>query len=105
MFEGFDMSKLGAVFEEAQKKAKEMETRSSTLSFSAKSGGGLVSATVNGKFEVLDISIDDSLLDDKESLQILLMSAINDAMKSATENQKNEAMSMLGGLNPFAKNG
>ncbi len=105
MFEGFDMSKLGAVFEEAQKKAKEMEARSSALTFSAKSGGGLVSATVNGKFEVLDISIDDSLLEDKESLQILLMSAINDAMKSATENQKNEAMSMLGGLNPFAKNG
>ncbi|HRF55889.1 MAG TPA: YbaB/EbfC family nucleoid-associated protein [Campylobacterales bacterium] len=105
MFEGFDMSKLGAVLEEAQKKAKEMETRSSTLAFSAKSGGGLVSATVNGKFEVLDITIDDSLLEDKESLQILLMSAINDAMKSAAENQKNEAMSMLGGLNPFAKNG
>ncbi len=105
MFEGFDMSKLGGMIEEAQKKAKEMEEKSSSLSFTAKSGGGMVSATVSGKFEVLDVSIDDSLLEDKESLQILLMSALNDAIKSAVENQKNEAMSMLGGFNPFAKNG
>ncbi len=105
MFEGFDMSKLGGMLEEAQKKAKELEEKSSNLSFTAKSGGGMVSASVSGKFEVLDISIDDSLLEDKESLQILLMSALNDAIKSAVENQKNEAMSMLGGLNPFAKNG
>jgi DNA-binding protein YbaB len=41
MFEGFDFSKLGTVFEEAQKKAKEMEEKSSNISFTAKSGGGL----------------------------------------------------------------
>lgn len=105
MFEGFDMSKLGGIIEEAQKKAKELEKKSSSLSFTAKSGGGLVSVTVNGKFEALDVTIDDSLLEDKESLQILLMSAFNDAIKSAIENQKNDAMSMLGGFNPFAKNG
>ena len=105
MFDGFDMSKLGGMIEEAQKKAKELEEKSSSLSFTAKSGGGLVSVTVNGKFEILDITIDDSLLEDKESLQILLMSACNDAIKSAIENQKNDAMSMLGGFNPFAKNG
>lgn len=105
MFESFDFSKLGAAFEEAQKKAKELEEKSSNLSFTAKSGGGLVSVTVNGKFEVLDITIDDSLLEDKESMQILLMSAFNDAIKSAVENQKRDAMSMLGGFNPFAKNG
>ena len=105
MFEGFDMSKLGSVIEEAQRKAKEMEAKSSSMTFTAKSGGGMVSATVNGKFELLDISIDDSLLEDKESLQILLMSAVNDALKSAFENQKREAMSMFGGLNPFAANG
>lgn len=104
MLDGFDLSKLGGVFEEAQKKAKELEEKNSSLSFTAKSGGGLVSVTVNGKFEILDITIDDSLLEDKESLQILLMSAMNDAIKSAVENQKNDALSMLGGFNPFAKN-
>jgi DNA-binding YbaB/EbfC family protein len=105
MLEGFDFSKLGAAFEEAQKKAQELEEKSSSLSFTAKSGGGLINVTVSGKFEVLDINIDDSLLEDKESLQILLMSAFNDATKSAILHQKNDAMSMLGGFNPFAKNG
>jgi DNA-binding protein YbaB len=49
--------------------------------------------------EVIDLKIDDSLLEDKESLQILLMSAINDAIKMALEDKKREALNMFGGLN------
>jgi len=67
--------------------------------YSATSGGGLVEASVNGKFEVVDLKIDDSLLEDKESLQILLMSAINDAIKMAVEDKKAQAMNLFGGMN------
>jgi len=67
--------------------------------YTAKSGGGLVEASVDGKFEVVDLKIDDSLLEDKESLQILIMSAINDAIKMAVEDKKQEALKMFGGFN------
>ena len=67
--------------------------------YTATSGGGLVEASVNGKFEVIDIKIDDSLLEDKESLQILLMSAINDAVKMAMEDKKVQALNMFGNMN------
>jgi len=67
--------------------------------YTATSGGGLVEASVNGKFEVIDIKIDDSLLEDKESLQILLMSAINDAVKMAMEDKKAQALNMFGNMN------
>ena len=67
--------------------------------YTATSGGGLVKASVNGKFEVIDIKIDDSLLEDKESLQILLISAINDAIKMALEDKKAQALNMFGGMN------
>ena len=67
--------------------------------YKATSGGGLVEASVNGKFEVIDIKIDDSLLEDKESLQILLMSAINDAVKMAMEDKKAQALNMFGNMN------
>jgi hypothetical protein len=50
---------------------------------------------------MIDLEIDDSLLEDKESLQILLIAAVNDANKMVEENKKNSAMGMLGGMNPF----
>ncbi len=84
---------------EMMKKLQEQIQESDNKTYTAKSGGGLVEATVNGKFEVVDLKIDDSLLEDKESLQILLMSAINDAIKMALEDKKQQALNMFGGLN------
>jgi DNA-binding YbaB/EbfC family protein len=84
---------------EMMKKLQEQIEAADNKTYTAKSGGGLVEATVNGKFEVIDIKIDDSLLEDKESLQILLMSAINDAIKMAVDDKKAQAMNMFGGMN------
>ncbi len=84
---------------EMMQKLQEQMQESDNKTYTAKSGGGLVEATVNGKFEVVDLKIDDSLLEDKESLQILLMSAVNDAIKMAVEDKKAQAMNMFGGFN------
>jgi DNA-binding protein YbaB len=56
---------------------------------------------MNGAGEVVDLNIDDSVMDDKAYLQILLISAMNDANKMAEENKKSQAMGMMGGMNPF----
>ena len=64
----------------------------------------MVELSINGKGEVIDLIIDDSLMEDKESLQILLIGAMNDAYKMVQQNQQNSAMGMLGGLNPFGGN-
>ena len=84
---------------EMMQKLQENMQETDNKTFSVKSGGGLVEATVNGKFEVIDLKIDDSLLEDKESLQILIMSAVNDAIKMAVDDKKQQAMNMFGGLN------
>ena len=55
----------------------------------------------NGTGEIIDITIDDTLMADKASLQILLISTVNDVLKMVEENKKSQAMGMLGGLNPF----
>ncbi|SFV50324.1 FIG000557: hypothetical protein co-occurring with RecR [hydrothermal vent metagenome] len=104
MFEGIDMSKMGQMMEELQSKAKEMEEQSKNVILTAKAGGGMIEVTANGSGEVIDITIDDSILDDKESLQILLISAINDVTKMVEDNKKSQAMSMMGGMNPFGTN-
>lgn len=98
MFSNFDFSKMGDMLAQAQAKAQELENERESKEFGTKSGGGLVSVKANGKGEVLDISIDDSLLEDKESLQILLISAVNDVLKMVEDDKKAMAAQMLGGL-------
>jgi len=90
-----DLSKMLQGFEENAQKLKE-ELANKT--FSVKSGGGMVELTLNGNGEVIDLNIDDELLEDKESLQILLIGAINDANKMVQQNQQQSALGMLGGV-------
>ncbi|MDO7252554.1 YbaB/EbfC family nucleoid-associated protein [Helicobacter cappadocius] len=97
----FDPEQLNGLFGNMQKELAGMEEKAKETTLTSKSGGGLVSVSVNGAGELVDIDIDNSLLEDKESLQILLISAINDAYKSVEENKKSMAMQMLSGLNPF----
>jgi len=101
MFDGFDMSKMSEMMSQMQEKAKEIQEQSKNVQFTAKAGGGLVELTMNGAGEVIDLNIDDTMLEDKEYLQILLMSAMNDANKMAEDNKKSQAMGMMGGMNPF----
>ena len=101
MFEGMDLGNMGKMMEQMQEKAKEMQEQAKNVQLTAKAGGGLVELTANGAGEVIDLSIDDSLLEDKESLQILLISAMNDINKMVEDNKKSQAMGMMGGMNPF----
>jgi len=102
MFEGLDLGNMSKMMEQMQEKAKQMQEQAKNVQFTAKAGGGLVSVTVNGAGEVIDVNIDDLLLEDKSALQILLISAINEATKLVEDNKKSQAMGMMGGLNPFA---
>ena len=104
MFEGLDMGKMSDMIGQMQEKAKEIQEQAKNVEFTAKAGGGLIELTANGAGEVIDLNIDDSLLDDKESLQILLISAMNDVTKMAEDNKKSQAMGIMGGMNPFGSN-
>jgi len=93
-----DMSKM---LEGMQENASKLQADLESKTFSVKSGGGLVEVSINGKGEVIDLNIDDSLMNDKDSLQILLIGAVNDAYKMVKQNEQSSAMDMLGGMNPF----
>ena len=83
MFNPNDLNKMISQFQDT---FKNMEEKQANTIFSATSGGGLVKASVNGKGELVDLIIDKSLLDDVESLQILIIGAINEAYKILDEN-------------------
>lgn len=100
MFDGIDLKNLnlGDMINKFQDMAKEQEKINEQELFTAKAGGGMVEISINGKSEVVDLQIDDSLLEDKDSLQILLISCMNDIIKQAEENKKRVAMNLMGNL-------
>jgi len=89
------------MLQDAQESAKKLQEESKNKTFTAKSGGGMVKVSANGNGEVIDLEIDDSLLDDKDSMQILLISAINDVLKMVDDDKKALASKMMGTLGGF----
>jgi DNA-binding YbaB/EbfC family protein len=92
---------LGDLMGQVQDMAEKAKEDGAHKIFTSKMGGGMIELSINGNSEVIDLKIDDSLMDDKDSLKILLISAMNDVIKQADENKKTMAMNMMGGLNLF----
>ena len=71
--------------------------------FTASVGGGVVEAKVNGKKEVLAVTIKPEAVDpeDVEMLQDMVLAAVNDALSSAQEaaNTQMSAAAGLGNMN------
>ena len=69
--------------------------------FSASVGGGVVSAKVNGKKELLSVTIKPEAVDpeDVEMLQDLVISAVNEALRQADAAMENSMKGVTGGLN------
>lgn len=64
------------------------------------SGGGSVSARVNGKMELLSVKIDPKLLadGDAELLEDLVLAAVNQGLTKARESAASSISSLAGGL-------
>ena len=66
----------------------------------ASSGGGVVTARVNGKQEVLGIKIDPEAVDsdDVEMLEDLITAAVNEALRKSQEMVSAEMSKITGGM-------
>ncbi len=66
----------------------------------ASAGGGMVTAVVNGRFEVLSLKIEKDVVtpDDIEMLQDLVMAAVNEGLRKAQEMAQAEMSKITGGL-------
>ena len=89
---------------QAQKMQQEMlrmQAEQEAKTFTAASGGGMVTATVNGKHEVVGIEIKPEAVDpdDVEMLQDMVIAAVNEAMRAADAEAANNMSRLTGGLN------
>ena len=97
----FDPKDLQNILGTVQEQIKELDERAKNKIIEAKSGGGLIDVKFNGAGELVDIEIADELMNDKQALQILLISAINEGYKQIDEGKHEDIMEQLKTLNPF----
>ena len=93
-----------AMMKQAQKMQQEMlrmQQEQETKTFTAKSGGGMVTAIVNGKHELVNLEINPEAVDpdDVEMLQDMIVAAVNEAMRTADAEAAANMSRLTGGMN------
>ena len=93
-----------AMMKQAQKMQQDllrMQEEQETKTYTAKAGGGMVSATVNGKHELVDLTINPEAVDpdDVEMLQDMVIAAVNEAQRTAEADAASNMSRLTGGLN------
>jgi DNA-binding YbaB/EbfC family protein len=93
-----------AMMKQAQKMQQEMLRMQEELenkTYSATTGGGMVTATVNGKHQVVALEIKPEAVDpdDVEMLQDMVIAAVNEAMRTADNEASSNMSRLTGGLN------
>ena len=100
-FGGGNMNNLMKQAQMLQKQMQEAQKEIEAAEFEASVGGGAVSVEVNGKKEVLAVSIKPEVVDedDVEMLEDLVLSAVNEALRKADEDTANKMGKLTGGMN------
>ncbi|HET9530709.1 MAG TPA: YbaB/EbfC family nucleoid-associated protein [Blastocatellia bacterium] len=94
---GFD---LEGMMKQAQQMQEEMQREMQQVRVEASAGGGIVTVSMNGAKELLDIKIDPEAVksDDIDMLQDLIVAAVNEGNRKADEAMKGKLGSKLGGM-------
>lgn len=95
-----DMRQL---MKQAQKMQEQLAAAQADLAdktFEGTAGGGMVKATVSGSQQLVSVAIDPTVIDpeDVEMLQDLVVAAVNQAMKAATDAAGDQLGGLTGGL-------
>jgi|SRR5215470_11223393 len=101
MGKGFDLGGLFRQAQELQEKLAGVQQELAARTAEASAGGGMVTAVVNGKFELVRVRIEPSLLQnnpDVEMVQDLVVAAVNEAVRAARRMIEEEMGKLTGGL-------
>jgi hypothetical protein len=100
MGKGFDLGGLFRQAQELQEKIANVQQELAGRTVEASAGGGMVTAVVNGKLELVQIRIEPALLEkpDAEMLQDLVVAAVNEGIRAARRLIEDEMGKLTGGL-------
>lgn len=93
-----------AMMKQAQKMQQQMlqmQEEMEKKTYTATTGGGMVTAEVNGKHEIVNLTINPEAVDpdDVEMLQDMVIAAVNEAFRAADTDAQNNMSRLTGGLN------
>ncbi len=97
------MKNIGQLMKQAQQmqtRMAEMQAKLAEVEMTGQSGGGMVTALMNGKGELKKITLDKAAVDpdDVEILEDLIIAAVNDAKAKIEAHVANETQKLMGGL-------
>jgi len=91
---------IQAMMKQAQEMQQRLQQQMTDLRVEATSGGGMVTAVVNGHKHLLSLRLDAEVVsrDDVGMLQDLIVAAVNDAHRKVDEELKRTMGGMMSGL-------
>ena len=92
---------MNAMLKQAQKMQEDMAALQEDLDareYDVKAGGGMVEVKINGKREVLSVSIKPEIVDpdDVETLEDIIVAAVNEAIKTVDNTNEAEMSKITG---------
>ncbi|MFJ5238765.1 YbaB/EbfC family nucleoid-associated protein [Pseudomonas neuropathica] len=90
--------------QQMQEKMAKMQEELANAEVTGKAGGDMVTVVMTGRHDVKNVSIDPSLVegmseDDKEMLEAVIASAVNDAVRKIEKNSQDKMGNMTAGMN------
>ncbi len=98
---GMNQMQMMKQAQKMQQDLLKMQEQMQTKEYEATAGGGVISAVVNGRKELVRIAIDPEAVDpdDVEMLQDMVVAAVNEAMRKADADSAATMSKLTGGLN------
>ena len=94
---------MNSLMRQAQKMQEDMAAKQEELEareYDISAGGGVVNVKINGKKEILSISLSPEIVDpdDVETLEDILVAAVNEAIKRVEDTNSEEMSKITGGI-------
>ena len=97
-------SNMQSMLKQAQKMQEDMAAKKAELEereYDISAGGGVVNVKINGKKEILSVKLAEEIVDpdDIETLEDLIVAAVNEAIKKVEAVSSSEMSQITGSLN------
>ncbi|MCI8469253.1 MAG: YbaB/EbfC family nucleoid-associated protein [Eggerthellaceae bacterium] len=95
-----DMKKMMKQAQKMQLEAARAQEEITQMEFEATAGGGMVKVVAMGDMSIKSVTIDPEAVDpeDVEMLEDMVMAAVNEALRSATEATNQRMNAVMGGM-------